>query len=325
MSGFLITSLMRIEYEQSGRVSLRDFYIRRAFRILPPFYVVFLSVTLLTAATAWMGNTLNPWAVAAQAGYLSNYYIVGNGWWFGRAPGSWIYWSLAIEEHYYLVFPFVYLALLRWVPRPRTQALVLLGAAFAILGWRLLLVYGLDVARDRIYVATDTRVDGILFGCALAVWRNPMLDGADRVRRLLPLWVPLGALAIILGQAITDPRIEQTFRYTLIAVGLWPLCILAMTKPDRAPVSWLNLGVTRYFGNLSYLFYLLHTTVIYEVLIHTHWHPVLRGAVAFAITFGVASALHFVVERPSATLRSKLLKSLRERSVRRLAAARAVA
>ena len=53
---------------------------------------------------------------AAQALYLSNYYIIQNGWWDGRAPGTWIYWSLAVEEHFYLVFPVVYIVLRRWLP-----------------------------------------------------------------------------------------------------------------------------------------------------------------------------------------------------------------
>jgi len=121
LSGYLITTLLRVEWERSGTLDLRQFYLRRALRILPPFYVVLAGASALTLLGA-LGGALQPRAVLMQALHLSNYEIVRSGWWQGRAPGTWVLWSLAVEEHFYLVFPLLYLVLRRHFPSGRHQA-----------------------------------------------------------------------------------------------------------------------------------------------------------------------------------------------------------
>src|SRR4029077_21192748 len=109
LSGYLITTLMRIEAERTGKVSLKNFYLRRALRILPPFYIVFVAATIFGEIGFLRGDVrprLLP--VALQAMHLSNYWIAAKGW-SGIATGTGVYWSLAVEEHFYLLFPAIFL------------------------------------------------------------------------------------------------------------------------------------------------------------------------------------------------------------------------
>src|SRR5207248_3435784 len=146
------------EFGRTGTVSLRAFYLRRALRIFPPMYLVLAGASLLTVAGLLEGSVRLE-ALVPQALHLSNYSIVLNGWWDGRAPGTWILWSLAVEEHFYLLFPLLYLLLLRYVRGRGRQAVILFGACAVVLAWRLILVFLLHADKDRTYVATDTRVD----------------------------------------------------------------------------------------------------------------------------------------------------------------------
>src|SRR5215471_14948655 len=105
LSGYLITTLLRIEHEQTGAISFRAFYLRRVLRIFPPFYLALGAATLV-----WVLGGLDrpPFSVGGllqQVFFLTNYNILQNGWWFGHAPGTFIFWSLAVEEHFYLAFP----------------------------------------------------------------------------------------------------------------------------------------------------------------------------------------------------------------------------
>ena len=178
LSGYLITTLMRIEFDRTGTVRLRQFYLRRVLRIFPPFYLVLAIAWLLTTLGIFAEPRPTVQGMLSQALHFTNYYIVAHGWWEGLASGTWVYWSLAVEEHFYLFFPLLYLLLRRRFSTGRQQMFALLTICALVLVWRFVLVFALDAPKDRTYVATDTRIDSILFGCILAVWSNPFLDSA---------------------------------------------------------------------------------------------------------------------------------------------------
>ncbi len=317
LSGYLITTLLRLEFEETGRINFRDFYLRRVLRIFPPLYLV-LGLDCLLTLTHVLDNTLWPRAVLAQACHLTNYWIVFHGWWYGLAPGSWIFWSLAVEEHFYLVFPLLYLGMRRRGLSPKQQAQVLLGLCAAVLLWRCLLVFGLHAPKDRLYVSTDTRVDSILFGCLLAVWGNPALDpSVISERRLKGLWLPLGFCALAASFAVSKvwPGFEQTFRYTVQGLALFPIFIAAVRFPAWGAFRWLNLSWVRTVGLLSYSLYLLHTTVLYGL---HHW---LRGSdallalPALGVSLALAALIYQGVEKPCGRLRRRLSHVLAGRDV----------
>ncbi len=306
LSGYLITTLLRVEWERTGTLQLRQFYRRRALRILPPFYVVLAGASALTLLGA-LGGSLQGGAVLMQALQLGNYEIVRSGWWDGRAPGTWVLWSLAVEEHFYLFFPLLYLVLRRRFPSGHHQAWVLSMLCVLVLAWRCVLVWGFAVPGDRVYVATDTRIDSIMWGCILAVCGNPVLDSHKVSDRAMVWgWLPLGLLLLAASFAVRAPWWDHTLRYTLQGIGLMPLFVAAIRYHDRPAVRWLNARWLRRIGVLSYGLYLVHTVVIHAAQEWTDWHPLLQGLLAFALSYGLAAALHRYVEQPSARLRKRI-------------------
>jgi peptidoglycan/LPS O-acetylase OafA/YrhL len=303
LSGYLITTLLRMEHDAKGTVSLRGFYLRRALRILPPFYLV-LALAALAARAGVLPGGVSGRALLGQALHVANYWIVLHGY-DGQPRGTGVYWSLAVEEHFYLIFPCLYLVLRRVARDGRRQAAALWALAALVLAWRCRLVFGLHAAADRTYLASDARVDSILFGCALAVWGNPALDGPSRVsaaawKRVL---LPAGALVLLATFVVRSPAFRETFRYSLQGVALVPFFVVALRWPGWGPCRVLDLRATSYVGVLSYPLYLVHHVVL-VALGGVAGAP--RAAIALAISLAVAWAIHELVEKPCARLRKRL-------------------
>jgi peptidoglycan/LPS O-acetylase OafA/YrhL len=306
LSGYLITTLLRIEYDHWGGISLRQFYLRRILRIFPPFYLVLGIASALTMLGLLEGS-VHDGAVLAQVCHLSNYYVIRHGWWDGRAPGTWVYWSLAVEEHFYLAFPLLYLLLRRFAPSGRGQAAILAGLCLAFLAWRCFLVFALHAPKDRLYVASDTRGDSILFGCILAVWGNPALETNCISERMLKgLWLPLALAALLASFALRGLRFEQTFRYTIQGIALFPVFIAAIRYPGWGPFQLLNLRPVAFLGVLSYSLYLMHTTVLYGLHQWTPWSRGAKGPLALGMSILLAWLIYRFVEKPCARLRKRL-------------------
>jgi peptidoglycan/LPS O-acetylase OafA/YrhL len=119
--------------------------------------------------------------VLAAATFWANYFIIVDGR-DGLPGGMNALWSLAVEEHYYLLFPLLYIALRRWLPSRRHQALVLVALCLGIAAWRTYLDLN-GASWDRLYLATDTRADAILWGSVMAIICNPVLGDVRAPRR----------------------------------------------------------------------------------------------------------------------------------------------
>jgi peptidoglycan/LPS O-acetylase OafA/YrhL len=307
LSGYLITTLMRIEIENTGTLSIKGFYLRRAFRILPPFYVVLVLIILVVKA-GWLPGHFSSADLAASVLYVTNYWNI-----YVHPimmPGFNIFWSLSVEEHFYLIFPFVVLLMIRLKLIRSAQVSTLLGICAAVLIWRCILVYrlhSLDMVFGpvtdplRTWFATDTRVDSILFGCVLALWGNPVLD-----RKPKHSWIlTIAGILVLLGTFLyRSLEFRETFRYTLQSVALIPLFISAIRLHDHWAFSWLNSRPMRFIGVLSYTLYLVH----YPVLkLAEGWssNRLVVGLTALSISMVLAYVIHVLVERPLARFRRR--------------------
>jgi peptidoglycan/LPS O-acetylase OafA/YrhL len=308
LSGFLITSLMRLEEEKTGTVSLRHFYLRRAFRILPPFYSILclaIGLALLGVVPSNHGIAARP--VLALSLHYGNFWFVGHGS-DGVPAGTPVYWSLAVEEHFYLLFPLLYLVTRRLGLAGRRQGLLFLSLCACILAWRCFLVLGVGVPTDRTYLASDTRFDSILFGCALAVAMNPVVDPPWGSDGLWKRWLfPAGIALLLFTFLYRAGWFRESIRYTLQGLALVPVFVTSMRFPAWGPFRVLNQKLVAYFGGLTYSLYLLHHVVLYTVRYHfPNWHPLALALLAFTISVSLAQAMYHYVEKPFGRLRKRL-------------------
>jgi peptidoglycan/LPS O-acetylase OafA/YrhL len=309
LSGYLITTLMRMEADSTGHVSLKHFYLRRALRILPPFYIVLLAASALAAiGVVPTSRPLQAAAVGSQILHFSNYWIAAHGW-GGIAPGTGVYWSLAVEEHFYLVFPAVFLALQRAGITGRRAAGVFWCGCALVLAWRCVLVFVLHAATDRTNLCSDTRIDSIAYGCALAVWNNPMLDrsGGEAHPALWKFGVLPAAVAVLLVTfVVRSSTFRETIRYSLQGVALTPIFIASVRSPRWLVFRPLQLPAVRFVGTLSYSLYLMHQVVLTVARGPLGLTGVVRAFVALVLSLGIAWAMYEVIEKPCARLRRRL-------------------
>jgi peptidoglycan/LPS O-acetylase OafA/YrhL len=314
LSGYLITTLLRREAEKTGRISLKLFYLRRALRILPPFYFI-LSLALGLTLLGVLGTSFSWAALLAQALHYSNYWVLAHGW-GGLLAGTGVYWSLAVEEHFYLVFPALYTLMLRGGASPRTQRALLFGLCALVLLWRCQIVFGSGVIGDRTYIASDTRFDSMLFGCALAVWGNPAIDFE---RTAKPSAFELGAALVgagllIISFVLREPAFRESIRYSMQGLGLYPLFFLVIRHPDWGLVRLLNWSPVRFIGTLSYSLYLLHQVIIFAVDGHVHAPVVVRALLSLGLAVLLAMAVWRLIEKPCAKLRNRLTSAPRAKA-----------
>lgn len=307
LSGFLITTLLRLEFARYRRISLGGFYLRRVFRILPPLYV-----TLVLAIVLYRMGERHPAipfaGTLAQALQVSNYYQI-YGAPAGIIPGSAVLWSLAVEEHFYLLFPLLYV----WMcPRFSVyrQTFVLLMLCAAALAWRCILHFHFHADVVRTFYATDTRFDSILFGCVFAIVANPILHDPlhgsilRRMKWVLPLCV-----VVLLGTFLDrEESFRETLRYTLQGLALIPLFIAAIHYQKSWPVLFLNLPLIRFLGVLSYSLYLCHSIIMASIDSVWTANPVLAHAVCLACALCFATLVHYWIERPCTRIRKRLSK-----------------
>jgi peptidoglycan/LPS O-acetylase OafA/YrhL len=188
------------------------------------------------------------------------------------------------------------------------QAQLLWGSCALVLVWRFILVLGLHAPEVRTYMASDTRIDSILFGCALAVWRNPVLDLPTLA---VPFWksvvVPLAVVVLAVSILVPAPEFRETVRYSLQGAALTFLFIAAIRLRDSAYFRVLNWPPLAFIGVLSYSLYLLHYAVILGVQHELRsLHPVLQAVVALGVSLALAWIIYWVVEQPCARLRRRL-------------------
>lgn len=305
LSGYLITTLLRKEAEESGTISFKLFYLRRVLRILPPFYAVLVLAFALTRV-GLLPREISWAALTAQVLHYSNYWVVSHGW-GGLIAGTGVYWSLAVEEHFYLLFPALYALFIKLGVAPRGQRSVLLGLCAVVMAWRCYLVFGQGIISDRTYIASDTRFDSMLFGCALAVCGNPALDVAKTERPSSAEWLALlGGVGLLLVTFLyRDPAFRESVRYSLQGVGLYPLFFVAVRHPNLLLTRFLNLRPVRFVGTLSFSLYLVHQVMIYCIEL-PYGAGVWQSVVALSLSLVLSTAVWKLIEKPCAKLRSRL-------------------
>lgn len=302
LSGYLITTLLAREWDAHGQIAFGAFFMRRVLR-LGPALVVTLACAMALLRMGQVGGELDPKTLLSQLLFFWNYYAIhvdGS----GTIQGLGILWSLSVEEHFYLLWPVMFVLIARRVIGLRSIGVLL----FAILAWRSCRYFVLGDGAWVVYISTDTRFDSLLYGCFLALmqWRG----AAERVfpQHLMWIWVVVGLLLLLCSLLFRDPDFRATLRYSVQGVGLMPLFYYAITRPEVWLFRPLNWNVLRRVGEWSYGMYLAHLVIIFALV---QGGVAQFGAgrlilIAGALSVGYAAFVHIVFERPLKPLRLRL-------------------
>lgn len=308
LSGFLITSLLIRECADTGGVQLRAFWGRRFRRLLPASMVTLFLVTTVFAAVFATRDQLNALrsGVLSSLAQVANWHFILDGSSYGdlfAAPSPVLhFWSLAIEEQFYLVFPLALFGLWRAV-KGRRAVLGAVLAAVALCSALEPLVF--TMSDDRIYFGTDTRAAELLLGAVLAI-----VLGNRTVRRSLLSSGPvrtatLGLAAVCLAiQLYWWWTLEQTspllYRGGFAGYALMTCVVIAAASvPGAAMTRSLTVAPLIWLGERSYGIYLLHWPIFLAV--RQTWPDVsnwVRAIPAIALSLLAAEVSFRLVETP---------------------------
>lgn len=260
LSGYLITTLLLREQDRYGTISMRQFYLRRVLRLMPPL-VLTLAAAMLLSAFGLARGQLDLGTLTSQVLFYFNYYAQVAAPQFVEGLG--ILWSLSVEEHFYLIWPAIFVALMRNTIRMRHLVLLLA----IILAWRYYRVIGWGDPDWKIYFSTDTRFDSLLYGCILAIVQQRYPD-FDRRFRSGPAMYAILALSLgvlLFTLAYRDEMFRSTLRYSLQGIALMPIFHFAVNCPDAIVFRPLNWAIIRRIGVWSYTMYLSHYVIMYAL------------------------------------------------------------
>jgi peptidoglycan/LPS O-acetylase OafA/YrhL len=290
ISGYLITLLLIAEHDRRGRISLREFYIRRAYRILPAAYAMILAITL----AAVVGDlSLQPADVISAVTYTTNYHYARS-WELGHL------WSLSVEEQFYLVWPALVVLFGARHLVALSAALLVLAPVFRLIAW-----FHAPSPDDVVMEAYPCIMDAIAAGCLLAGARR-WLDGKRGYRWLTGGWGFLLVLGAIAATQIPSDRI--LFDYIVAPSVMNVALALVVDRCVRFPGDLfgrvLNWRPLVFVGTLSYSLYLWQQ----PFLNHNAHAGVNVWPVNLVLAVACALGSFYLVERPFLAIRERRRK-----------------
>lgn len=288
ISGYLITSLLVRDLSSGGGLNLVVFYARRARRILPATTV--LLVTVL-AAMAFLKPTAEFESATTDAwwslGFMANIHFANVGTdYFAQSDFTspfQHFWSLAVEEQFYVVWPIVIALIFKW---KRARWVIAAALAVISLAWS---IRGVNVDATLAYFSTFGRAWELLAGALLAMAGHAIMRVGPRLRDVLGV---AGLIGLAFAVLTYDDATLFPGATALVPVLATVALLIAGADPARPSVASRLLGLQplRYIGDISFSLYLWH----WPVLVLTEW----RAVVAIPVSFALAMASYHFVEEP---------------------------
>src|SRR6185503_16037483 len=288
------------ENERTGTISLGAFYKRRTLRIFPAFYAYWLMMVVLLVATGRAVLWPHAWSALF---YTSNYYSAING---DPNNGFSHTWSLAIEEQFYLLWPFVFLMLRGNLKRMTVFLTAVIGAVWI---HRAILCFGFHVDQAYIFAASDTRLDELMVGCLVAVLlKRRALSGLWRAicaSALLPLvTLAMQAVSVYVGELYIRRYID-VFGFAIEPLLVAILVVQMISFSSTGLWKWTEWNAVKFLGRISYSLYLYQQLTLHAVRKALGAYPeVLQLMGAIMVTIILATLSYYLIERPVLKLKS---------------------
>ncbi|MDQ4123386.1 MAG: acyltransferase [Acidobacteriota bacterium] len=295
LSGFLITALLCQEYEKYGRISLKNFYIRRLLRLTPALALLLTILGAYTVATKSGAELVKTGkAIIYTALYLSDFALAFGFTNLGALEHT---WSLAIEEHFYLLYPLA-LVLVFGKKLSRRTIFFLIGALIIAITIHRAFLWGPSPEEvNRVFYGFDTRADGLLIGCLLglaASWgKLPSVKWFTALAAALTLF--LAAVFASWNSAL--------YAYGLPLINLSTALVLAFALTSRP--KYLSNKVLVWVGTISYGLYLWHNLIfilVRERITESPWGILILGS---AVSVVCAALSYYLLEKPCLKLKER--------------------
>ncbi|HLF73326.1 MAG TPA: acyltransferase family protein, partial [Anaerolineales bacterium] len=303
LSGFLITSLLLAEWQASGRIDLKTFWLRRARRLLP---AVWLLLVILPALAILFGRDALPRLredIPAALFYVTNWVFIFREVpyfeAFGRPPLLQQLWSLAVEEQFYLLWPLILLILLRKLKNKRSLLTGVVLLMVVISSGLMAALYSPSEDPLRVYYGTDTRAAGFLVGAMLAMIWTPRKASQAVGRLLLEMLGWSGLVALLSLYVYLNEFRPFLYRGGILITALASALLIVGASTSVTSLSkLLESRILRWIGTRSYSIYLWHWPIFMltrpGIDIHLPALPVRLGQLA--ITFGLAELSYRWIE-----------------------------
>jgi peptidoglycan/LPS O-acetylase OafA/YrhL len=316
LSGFLITSLLVVEWRRRGTIQLGAFWARRARRLLPALFVMLLGVAVLYGFFVPSGTypTLRGDALSALF-YVANWHYIASGSNYFHMTGltsPLIHtWSLAVEEQFYLVWPLVFLGVMKLTRSLRVLLVVAVAGAIASATEMALLYNPTNV--NRLYFGTDTHAQSVLVGSTLALglalWAGRNRQGNEQdwqARTPQARWVltAIGLVGLaISGILCTSLHSDNPFVYhggfLLAAVACAGVLLSVSCAQTSLVARLLAFPLFTFIGRISYGMYLWHFPLFIFI---NEQRTGTSGWALFVLrvmpTIAIALLSFYLVERP---------------------------
>jgi peptidoglycan/LPS O-acetylase OafA/YrhL len=311
LSGFLITTLLIQEFDNTGAISFKNFYIRRLLRLAPALLLLLTVYCLFSALLLSKKDALRNIVDALIAlFYLSNWaraFAIHVPDFLGHT------WSLSIEEQFYIVWPITLLALLKATTARWYVFLCIVSIAVASCALRIYLAMH-DVYLQRLYNGLDTRADTLMTGCALAAFlsnEHVMEFCKKHLSRWLEIIAPLAALGLA-GFAHWSKWYEvDIYVWGFVAVEILVAIIILDIIVNKYSFlgAVLSTACLVRVGSISYGLYLWHFP-IYKTMFSLGCNQLLITSLGTVVTFIVAAGSYYFLERPMLKLKGRFARPI---------------
>ena len=307
LSGFLITSLLVQEYNSRQHIDLKNFYMRRVLRLGPAlvaFLAIFVSISLLMLdAEKARSNIIDT--------LITLFYFTNWSWAFQIHPSQPLghTWSLSIEEQFYIIWPTLLITFLRFT---RSRINVIFAVVLLLLSsWltRICLAAG-GASVDRLYDGLDTRGDELLIGCLLGIILSSNLIKEHhqyQIENVLKFIGPLSVISLLLSSIFM--RLSKMYMYYwgfLVIEFSAIIIILDVFISQKSIIKRILLiKPLAWIGKISYGLYLWHYLIFYTMR-GLGFRHIVTMTIGTGVTFLVASASYYFLERPFLKLKNRL-------------------